>query len=213
MKSTTSTAGAKERLIEAAGVVFGELGYHGATVREITRQAGVNLAAINYYFRDKEELYWSVLQHAVQCALKNDEDLSEDALPEDRLEGFISCLLRNMLDPKRPDWHGKLIAREMGAPTRMLDILVESNIRPRNEKLRQILRELAGIPMSPDQESLICASIMAQCLYYRQNRPVVERLYPDIVKGRDVIPHLTRHITEFSLAAIKGLTSPSLASI
>lgn len=211
--TTSSPAGARERLIEAAGVVFGELGFHGATVREITRQAGVNLAAINYYFRDKEELYWSVLQHAVQCALKDDQDLSEDAAPEERLESYIDRLLRNMLDPKRPDWHGKLIAREMGAPTRMLDILVESNIRPRNEKLRQILRELAGIPMSPEQESLICASIMAQCLYYRQNRPVVERLYPDLLKGRDTISQLTRHITDFSLAAIKGLTSATFSTI
>jgi len=28
-------------------------GFHGATVSEITRRAGLNLASINYYFRDK----------------------------------------------------------------------------------------------------------------------------------------------------------------
>jgi TetR/AcrR family transcriptional regulator, regulator of cefoperazone and chloramphenicol sensitivity len=205
--------GARERLIEAAGEVFGDVGFHGATVREITKRAGVNLAAINYYFRDKEELYWAVLQHAIQCALKTDKECSEDAPGEEQLAAFIHQLLRNLLDPNRPDWHGKLISREMSAPTRMLDILVESNIRPRNEKLRCILRELAGIPLSDEQEALFCASVMSQCLYYRQNRPVVERLYPQLLKKKDTIAHLARHITEFSLAAIKGLTSTTFSTI
>lgn len=207
VSETSQATGARDRLIEAAGEVFGEHGFHGATVREITKKAGVNLAAINYYFRDKEELYWEVFKHAMSCTLKSDQECNEDAPPEEQLENFITKILHNMMDPQRPDWHGKLIAREMGEPTRMLDIIVESHIRPRSERLRAILRDLAGIPLTSEQESLFSASVMAQCLYYRQNYAVVQRLHPNLLKRPDSISYIAQHITQFSLAAVKGLMS------
>ena len=48
----------RENLLLAAGKVFADKGYEKATVREICKAAGVsNLAAVNYYFGDKERLY------------------------------------------------------------------------------------------------------------------------------------------------------------
>jgi len=198
--------GARARLIEAAGELFGERGYQGATAREITLKAEVNVAAINYYFQDKEALYWEVLRHAVQASLKSDAPFPEDLPAEKKLTAFVTEFLGKVLDPKRPDWHGKLIAREMSSPTRLLDILVESVIRPKGDILRQVIRDLGQSKFTEEQVALICASIMGQCIYYRQNRPVVERLYPDLLKGKDAISKLAQHISKFSLAAIKGLS-------
>ena len=53
-----------ERLLHAAGEVFAERGFRAATVRQITERAGVNLAAINYHFHDKGELYARALHAA-----------------------------------------------------------------------------------------------------------------------------------------------------
>jgi AcrR family transcriptional regulator len=41
------------RVLNAAGLIFAEKGFKDATVREICSAAGVNLASVNYYFRDK----------------------------------------------------------------------------------------------------------------------------------------------------------------
>ncbi len=199
--------GARERLIDAAGEIFGELGYHGATVRDITKKAGVNLAAINYYFRDKEELYWEVLRHAVKAALASDAPVAADRSPEEQLHAFIEDFLRHMLDPKRPEWHGKLISREMSSPTRLLDILVETDIRPKRDLLQKIVETISKSPLSENQLSLCCASIMGQCVHYRHSMPVLERLYPDLLKGEPPIEMLAAHITAFSLAGIRGLNS------
>jgi len=198
----------RDRLIQAAGEIFGEQGYAGATVREITKQADVNLAAINYYFRDKEELYWEVLKHATHAALKCDI-LPDESLPApERLEIFVAGLLRHLLDPNRPDWHGKLMAREMSAPTRLLNVLIETFIRPKRDALLRILGEVAGRPLSDEELGLLSASVMGQCVYYRQNRPVIEQLFPQLLKGEDTIPRLAKHIATFSLAGIRAVAEP-----
>lgn len=41
--------------------LFARHGYHGTSIRQITQKAGVNLAAINYHFGNKESLYRQVI--------------------------------------------------------------------------------------------------------------------------------------------------------
>src|SRR6516164_2523355 len=54
----------RQRLLEAAGEIFAAKGFEGATVRDICKRAGANIAAVNYYFRDKERLYIEAVKHA-----------------------------------------------------------------------------------------------------------------------------------------------------
>ena len=59
-----------ELILETAGEVFAEQGYRKATIRNICKRSGVNLAAINYYFGDKERLYLAVLKYYRELAIK-----------------------------------------------------------------------------------------------------------------------------------------------
>src|SRR5207253_5288065 len=58
----------RDRLLNAAGEVFAEKGFKGGTVRAICLLANVNVAAVNYYFRDKERLYIEAVKQAA-CGL------------------------------------------------------------------------------------------------------------------------------------------------
>ena len=63
-KAIDMTDGPETRLLEAAERVFAEKGYKAASVREICKQAGLNIAGVNYYFGDKERLYIEAVKYA-----------------------------------------------------------------------------------------------------------------------------------------------------
>ena len=54
-------AGTKARILDAAESLFMEHGFEATSLRAITTEANVNLAAVNYHFGSKEELFQSVL--------------------------------------------------------------------------------------------------------------------------------------------------------
>src|SRR5882724_1371308 len=54
-------AATKARILDAAEALFMEHGFEATSLRQITATAGVNLAAVNYHFGSKEELFQAVL--------------------------------------------------------------------------------------------------------------------------------------------------------
>src|SRR5687767_4338155 len=104
----------RKRLIEAAGEVFADEGFHGATVRAIAARADTNLAAINYHFRDKEGLYQAVLGHACCNAgsTMTRFELTESVPPERRLAMLIRGAVEEMLRTRNHPWIPRLMARE-----------------------------------------------------------------------------------------------------
>jgi TetR/AcrR family transcriptional regulator, regulator of cefoperazone and chloramphenicol sensitivity len=196
------------RLLEAAGEIFAEFGYRAATVRQICEKAGANVAAVNYHFGDKEGLYLAVLRSVPDAHAEkypSTGGLNANATAEARLRAYVDSLLRRVFDAGRPGWHAKIIAREMVEPTRALDSLLEEVARPLHQELAGIVRELMGSEPDDDEVRSCALSIMGQCVYYHHARNVLTRLYP--AQGFDAadVDRLSRHISEFSIAALREL--------
>lgn len=204
----------RQRLLEAAATVFSEKGFRDATIREISARAGANVAAINYHFGDKQELYREVLRYADQCAAAMrsvQADMHElgELSPRRKLAMFIRGYLGGLVESGKLSWHTQLIARELLEPSPALDIIINENIRPRSELLSGIVRELlaaGGHPAPSEPMVFRCKfSIIGQCLIYHSGRHVVERLHPDASLGPHNLDEVAEHITAFSLAAIDGV--------
>jgi AcrR family transcriptional regulator len=204
---TASHAETRRQLLEAAGEVFAGAGFRDATVREICRRAGANVAAVNYHFGDKETLYAEVLRQSQSRALEKYPPLlgvAADAPPEKKLRAFVQSLLLRIFDKGPTAWHGRIMLREMIEPTAALDSIVEERVRPMAGQLWQIVAEILGCPVADERVRLCGFSVVSQCVFYHHCRPIVSRLFPkQETPDAAGIERLADHITKFSLAAMK----------
>ncbi len=74
----------KTRIMHAAEMLFLQRGYEGTSLRAITTEANVNLAAVNYHFGSKEELFTMLLTERLD-PLNDERSKRLDAL---RAKGF-----------------------------------------------------------------------------------------------------------------------------
>jgi AcrR family transcriptional regulator len=200
----------KERIMAAAVQIFGRKGFKAATVREICDTAGVNLAALNYYFGNKKDLYRKLVTELLKRAIERyPADMGRKSVtdPEERLRLFILAMLHRLLAPGGLlgfQNQGRLLARELADPSPVLDTLVQDHIRPQAAILGDIIAELIG-PDAPRDRVMRCAfSIMGQCFYYGYAWPIASRLVPMDPADASIIEVLANHIAGFSLHGLKG---------
>jgi TetR/AcrR family transcriptional regulator, regulator of cefoperazone and chloramphenicol sensitivity len=202
----------KQRLINAAGEMFAEKGYEAASIRDICQRAEANLAAVNYHFGDKRQLYVTAVRHA-QCCRQEDvpfPDWPAEMPAVDRLRAFMETMFARMLAGDRPQWHLEIMLRELARPTEACAAVVEDYIRPMADKLRGILRDLLPEHLTEQQRWMIGFSIVGQILFYYVHQPIIRLLIGHAGVEPMPLDQLADHVTRFTLAAIGA--GPSVVS-
>lgn len=174
---------ARRQLIEAGIEVFALYGYEAASTRMIVEKAGVNLAAIPYYFGSKEGLYRAVAEHIVthiggpaalstmqrvEAALNNPQLPREQALLllHDLFDGFVATLLST----NTPELWTRFIFRELMHSTSIFDILNEQVVQQTICPCAALIGRIIDKP-DDDPECLIRAfSLFGQVLIFRTVR-------------------------------------------
>lgn len=103
-------------ILEAAEKLFSELGYEGASTRQIAKEAGANMAMINYYFGSKEGVFMEIMGQRVSDFKHQLKEINEmDATVMEKLllvvERYASRILCNLT------FH-KMMQRELSLPQR-----------------------------------------------------------------------------------------------
>lgn len=119
----------RDRLIDATIACIKSAGIHTVTIRTIAEEAGLNSAAINYYFGTKDKLVEEALRQAMAHTMASFEMLEEQGRDSfDVLQGFFrhyfegivddpeiykahfyNLFIKNEYDPDKMDWfHGFL---------------------------------------------------------------------------------------------------------
>ena len=138
----------RQALLDHATDVFAENGFDRAPVREITRRASVNQAAINYHFGGKEALYHEVLRLAV-AALSDASLLDEkkiDRVPRDEaVRLFIRQQVTPLLKHSQIGRYLRIFAWETLAPTAVYrDFIASEKLPILRLQLPAALRRLRG---------------------------------------------------------------------
>lgn len=194
----------RERLLAAARVVFSEHGFQNATVREICRRAGVNIAAINYHFSSKEALFAATLNFEpllALCEIANQDLVSA----QERLVNFIHDFLMQLLDEKESSVQCQFMARELAEPSPVLGKIVQEAIAPIHQFVANLVREIVGTKISEEELRRCVFSIFGQCVYYRHGQPVIQRLHPKLRYDNREIEAIAKHIGEFTIAGLNQI--------
>lgn len=90
MKKEESDLSPEDKIKDAARRVFIAKGFDGCSSREIAREAGMNVALVNYYFRSKGQLFQLIFQAALEDFMLGMMDIFESSLPlESKVRIFI----------------------------------------------------------------------------------------------------------------------------
>jgi len=218
----------KTRLLDAAERLFAERGYEEVSVRELAAAAEVNVAAVNYHFQGKENLYGEVISR--RFTAQRDRTLAAldallaatggrptaaqvievlvrqyltGALSDDGRSTFLTFMTREMNTGHAS--RGANFLRELVAPTFQAFAGALVAARPalaRDEELHWIIASIVGQIHHFVLRRLRCEALADQpeaLDFMRRALPALDLPLPAYIEK------VTAHVTRFSAAAIDGL--------
>lgn len=196
----------KQRILGAAEDLFARHGFAGASLRQVTTAAKVNLAAVNYHFGSKENLIEEVFRRRLDelnarrlAALKR-----ALAKPAVKLEDVLSAFVKPALE----------LSRDRGGGSAFVRVLARAYAE-HNEHLRKflsdnyghVLKEFAGafarlLPELDKQELYWRLDIVAGALTYAMaDFGVIKRRSGQ--SERDYRERAAEHLIRFAAAGLR----------
>ncbi len=218
-----SESSTRTRLLDAAEILFARKGYDSVSIREIAGEADVNLAAINYHFQGKRNLYVEVLRRRLspkrEKLLAALDEVEAAGADQPRLEmlirAFVGTHLEDALNMPGGLMGLHLMSREMSEPRHGARVLLEELIGPVRTKMRGLFREL--LPEAGEtQVQMITMSLVAQFVYYAMywfNHRAMQENLPEGAasfvslgeSSEDYIANVIEHVTRFTLGGVREI--------
>lgn len=167
-----------QQLLDTGLEAFARYGPEGVSTRHLAKMAGVNSAAIQYYFGSKEGYYLAVVQHLLQTRAAPVLELVSDIAErfhrsgssrieaENLLPELIQKLAKTVLLYPAARYFASISSREHLHPTKAYEL-----IYPVVERLHRLMSELAAavLGLAPDSpEAVVRAhALLGQVMLFR----------------------------------------------
>jgi len=216
VKSDNNVA-AKDRLVKAGIEVFGDHSYEAATTRMIARKAGVNIAAIPYYFNGKEGLYHAVIERVVEqlqpfvrptLEVISERSAQGDLTPAEAIS-LVETLLGKMVDfmvgaPAAARF-APIVLREHLYPSSAYEIIFNRVMTPMINGIAAMIAAATGQPLT-DAMRLRALAFMGQVMAFRVARETMVRALGFKGYSAEETQRIRRVILEQTRGAIESLT-------
>jgi AcrR family transcriptional regulator len=176
----------RERLLRAGLHLFARQGYAATSTRELAQAAGMNVAAIAYYFGDKAGLYRAVFFEPL------DEPGHDPAAFADPALGLQAALTRYYQTLLAPLDQGedtrlcvKLRMREMLEPTGLWQEELDHGIRPLHQALCAVLCRQLGLAAPDDEVQRLAVCLFGLSVHLHVGREVIDAVAPGLNAGAD----------------------------
>jgi len=207
LSQTELGAQTRVRLVDAAEQLFARRGFACTSVRDITAAAACNIAAVNYHFGGKHNLYGEVFRRRM-AAMREQRLASIRSVggPAASLEDVLSAFAKAFLEPFMDAGGGgmllELISREMLDPQLPPELFFAEVVQPVHEALVQAI--VAATPGVGVPAARVCVlSIVGQLLQVA-NRLRRAALSPGWSAELPSTPAMLEQIVRFSAAGVRA---------
>jgi AcrR family transcriptional regulator len=155
---------ARDRIMAAATHAFAERGFNGVTIRDLTQRAGVNLAAVNYHFRSKEDLYAAVIGTALAQWTSETvaaSDLAADASLAKVVRTIVSALIAPVIERDSNHLLPRLLAWDL---LQRPEAGTGASTAPSIAAIQNALAPFLPREMNRGQSELVAHWLVSQCL-------------------------------------------------
>ncbi|MBX3585622.1 MAG: CerR family C-terminal domain-containing protein [Ramlibacter sp.] len=193
---------ARARLLRAALGLFSQKGFTKTSTREIALAAGVNIAAISYYFGDKAGLYRVVFTEpmgnpADDIALFNQPHFSL----RESLQGYFQSFLEPMNQGDLVQQCMRLHLREMLEPTGLSGDLDEG-IKASHAALVAVLCRHLGLARADDEVHRLAFAVSALALQLFIGRHLIEAIRPRLLSAPRAVDQAAQRLADFAEAMV-----------
>ena len=183
----TTGGDTRERLLAAGLTLFADRGFDGVAVRDIAKAAEANVAAVNYHFGGKRDLYHAVVQRIIddtepvfgpmreRLDVGIAEAAGDRAALRDLVRFVVTQLLTRLIVAPQMRLRMALIMREYTNPTDAFDIFYERRVRYMHEILTRITAAATGQDADDTETVLLAHTIIGQILGFGIARNVLWR--------------------------------------
>jgi len=195
---------ARNRLLDAALVLFAEKGFAKTSTREIAHAAQVNVASISYYFGDKAGLYRAVFQDprsnpGPDLALLSAQTTSLEAVLRAVVQGFTEPLKQGDL----VQCCMRLHFREMLEPTGVWQDEINNTIRPLHTALANALCTQLGVDEADDDIHRLAFSITGLGLMVQVSTDCTTVLRPTLLATPEAVDCYADRLVAYALAMVE----------
>jgi len=205
-----SSSEIRERILESAESLFSEKGFSGTKVREITNLAGCNLAAINYHFGGKDNLYYQVIRRHLNvmrdvriAGINRVMNEQKDNISlEKLLKAFADAFLEPFVDKNKSQRFMKLMIHEILDPKLPKKVFAEEMAIPILTALGNAMKKI--YPELDEKEILISTISVVGQLMHSVHLNEVFAAEQDIDLSLPSLQEMVDHIVVFSAAGIRA---------
>jgi AcrR family transcriptional regulator len=148
-KQETLDVSTEEKIKQAAQKLFTRKGYAATRTRDISEEAGINLALLNYYFRSKEKLFEIVMMENLQNFFKSMIDVLNDegASLEKKIEIFVANYTEMLM--KHPDLPLFVLSEIRANPQRLVSKMGIKEHFAKSQFMKQLHEGMANGTITP----------------------------------------------------------------
>ncbi len=200
----------RDRLLDVAEELFAEKGFNSTSIREITAKSHSNIAAVNYHFGGKENLYSEVFRRRL-IALRDirlariEKVMSQPTQKptlKDLIQAFANAFIEPLIDQSSGRRFMKLMINEMSDPHLPKKMFADEIAGP---TLNALGKGIAMVCPGLEQKKIMLSiiSIIGQLL---QAVHINEMLNLSDIIGAPAptLPEMVDHIVDFSVAGIQA---------